>query len=91
MFSVLQMLLALFAFASVVLADPIFRGPLGTGIVFPRPIIPGRLFGRQVPVLTKDSPASDAVPARPNYEAPAAAPSALPPVAAGIPGRTRLG
>jgi hypothetical protein len=83
----LQMLLIFFTFASVVLADPNFRGPIGYGVGFRRPIYAGRLYGRQVPVIAEEGPASDPVVTRTIYEAPAAAPTALPAaaVAAGKP------
>lgn len=50
----LQVLLVLIAFASVVLADPTFRGGFGTGFGAGRPFfggsgpIGGRIFGRQI-------------------------------------------
>jgi hypothetical protein len=89
-------ILALVAFASIVLAEPNFRGPLHP-IWYPRLFpIRGRLYGRQVDSTATDS-AHDIlgmvpVAARPIPGTPAAAePIDLPPGAAGIPDLKTLG
>jgi hypothetical protein len=90
----LQILVALIAVASVVLADPTFVSYSGVfGGDLPR--IPGRFYIRnaytRVPVIAKDRPASIPVAARPVPLAPAVVPSAVSAVVPGIATRTRLG